>query len=413
MIIRKALNQFRNNVDLANPPKWLVDYFGGKTSSGQVVNPENSRTVASAYRCGNIISDDVAKMPLKLIKRVGNQINQVDPNPSTRNLPYLLEISPNQYQWTPFLFKKAVMQWLLFWGNAYIWTPPGWPRVMLILPANKTEPVFDAAGNLWFKTEIAKTTKVLPMVEVMHMLINPDQTGFLGRSVITYARESIGRQLGAYETMGQFYEKGLNPSGLLYVNGELNTEAREKIRSAYTSAMSGSDNAYKLAIFDSKISKFEPVTMKPVDMQFLESIQASDTDIANFFGLPLYKLNMGKQSYQSNEQQNIDYLTTTLDPYLVQWEQSGRLKWIPEQDQSTHYLKFIRESLLRTEAKSRAELMRTKIESGQMTPNEARALDDMSPYVGGDSHYIPVNIGKVAEDGSVVVSTKPVEEKKS
>lgn len=399
MILRNVLKRFRNDIDLTNPPKWLVDYFGGgKTASGQSVNPENSRTVASAYRCGNIISDDVAKMPLKLFKRTGNSISQVEPSAATRNLSYLLEISPNLYQWTPFLFKKAIMQWLLFWGNSYIWSPPGWPRQMLILPANKTEPVFDQQGSLWFKTEIARQVKHLPMVEVMHLLINPDQTGFLGRSVITYARESIGRQMGAYETLGKFYSQGLSSSGILYAAGELNPDAREKIRSSYASVMSGSENAYNLAIMDSKITKFEPVTMKPVDMQFLESIQASDTDIANFFGLPLYKLNMGKQSYQSNEQQNIDYLTTTLDPYLVQWEQAGRLKWISEFEQANTYLKFIRESILRTDAKSRADLMRTRIESGQMTPNEARALDDMNPYAGGDEFYMASNIAKVGGD---------------
>jgi HK97 family phage portal protein len=253
---------------------------------------------------------------------------------------------------------------------------------------------------LWFKTEIAKETKYLPMVEVLHLMINPDQTGFLGRSVITYAREAIGRQMGAHETMGKFYKNGLNPSGIIYVDGELSAEARGKIKNSYTNAMAGSENAYSLAVFDNKITKYESVTMKPVDMQFLESIDASDVEIANYFGLPLYKLNMGKQSYQSNEQQNLDYLTTTLDPYLVQWEQAGRLKWLSEGEQASTYLKFVREALLRTDAKSRADYMRTKIESGQMTPNEARALDDLSPYAEGDAYYMASNIGRIGGGGN-------------
>lgn len=397
MILRGLLKtRMRNDVSLTSPPQWLIDYLGGgPTSSGQMVTPENSRTVASAYRCANIISDDVAKMPLKVFRRNSGQINQVDPDETSRNLAYLLEISPNRYQWTPFLFKKSIIQWLLFWGNAYVWQPPGWPRELLILPADKTEPVFDPKQNLWFKTEISGQLRYLPMVEVMHLLINPDATGYRGQSIITHARETLGRQLGAYETMGKFYRNGLNPSGLLWVNGEANAEAREKLRESYAAVMAGSENAGNLAIFDNKIAKFEPVTMKPIDMQFLESIQATDTDIANFFGMPLFKLNSGKQSYQSNEQQQIDYLSTTLDPYLVQFEQAGRLKWISEREQGTTYLKFIRESLLRTDAKSRADYMRTKIESGQMTPNEARQLDDMSPYPEGDSHYMAANIAQI------------------
>lgn len=402
MILRNVFKKINNSAELSSPPSWLVDFLGAKTGAGQTVTPENSRNVASAYRCGNIISDDVAKMPLKVIERRGAEIRQVEPDARIRNLAYLLEISPNRYQWSPFLFKKQVMQWLIYWGNAYVWTPPGFPREMFILPANKTKPVFDTKGNLWFEYESDKEEKelYLPINEVMHLMINPDQTGFLGRSVITYARESLGRQMGAYDTMGNFYAQGLNPSGIIWTSGELNREAREKVRASYTSAMGGSDNAYKLAVFDSKISKFEPVTMKPVDVQFLESINATDVDIANFFGLPIYKLNMGKQSYQSNEQQNLDYLSTTLDPYLVQWEQAGRLKWIPEADQATTYIKFIRESMLRTDAKTRADYMRTKIESGQMTPNEARALDDLSPYAGGDSYYMAANISRIEDPGN-------------
>ncbi len=398
MIINRLLNlsRIKNDVSLTSPPQWLIDYLGGEsTSSGQTVTPETSRTVASAYRCGDIISNDVAKMPLKVFNRRSNQINQVEPDPVLRNLAYLLEISPNRYQWTPFLFKKALMQWLLYWGNAYVWQPPGWPRQLLILPANKTEPVFDKYENLWYKTEISGVTRYLPMVEVMHTLINPDQTGYLGRSVITYARESIGRQLGAHETMGKFYKNGLNPSGLLWVNGDVDKAARDKIKEQYASVMGGSENAYNLAVFDNKITKFEPVTMKPIDMQFLESTQATDTDIANFFGVPLYKLNSGKQSYQSNEQQNLDYLTTTLDPHLVQLEQAGRLKWIAEREQGFTYLKFIRDALLRTDSKTRADYKRTLIESGQMTPNEARSLDDMSPYPDGDAYYMASNIAQI------------------
>ena len=398
MIFRNVLKRFGNSVDLSSPPSWMVDYLGHRTTSGQSVTAENSRNVASAYRCGNIISDDVAKMPLKVISRSGATINQVDPDARMRNLAYLLEISPNRYQVSPFLFKKQVMNWLIFWGNAYVWTPPGFPREMFVLPASKVEPVFDEAGNLWYEYKNGENDEnklYLPLNEVMQLMINPDQTGFKGRSVITYARESIGRQMGAYETMGNFYAQGLNPSGIIWTNGDLNKDARDKVRSSYTQAMGGSENAYKLAVFDSKISKFEPITMKPVDVQFLESINATDVDIANYFGLPIYKFNMGKQSYQSNEQQNLDYLSTTLDPYLVQWEQAGRLKWIPEGEQATTYIKFIRESMLRTDAKTRADYMRTKIESGQMTPNEARGLDDLSPYADGDSYYMASNIAKI------------------
>lgn len=364
-----------------------VSSWGTQTKSGQRVSADSARSLSTAYRCGNIISDDIAAMPLQEFQKVGRSIFQVAPDPVTRNLAYLLEIQPNRWM-TPFIFKKTAVDWLIFWGNAYIWTPPGAYREMYLLGADVTYPVFDADGSLWFKSRFPDgQERAIPAVEICHLMINPVK-GLIGRSVITFAKETMGRQMGAHETQDEINGNGLKPGAVMWVNGEANLEARDKLRRSYTEAI----EAGGVAVFDNKITKFEPVTMKPSDAQFLESIGATDAEIANFFGVPLYKLNMGKQSYQSNEQQNLDYLRTSLNPYLVQFEQAGRLKWMRTEEQVTTYLRFIRESLLQTDAKTRAEYLEKLIFSGQLTPNEARQINDQSAYEGGDKHYVPANM---------------------
>jgi HK97 family phage portal protein len=209
--------------------------------------------------------------------------------------------------------------------------------------------------------------------------------------------------LGAHETQGKFFAQGLNPSGILWSAGELSKDGRDKVRDTFQESMSGSSNAYKLAVIDSKFTKFEQITMKPTDAQFLESIAQNDAEICNFYGVPLYKLNMGKQSYQSNEQQNLDYLNTTLDPFLVQWEQAAALKWLSDEEQNYTYFRFNRDVLLRTDAKTRAETIEKRILSGQMTPNEGRQIEDLSAYPGGDAHYVPGNMARVGDDGSLLM----------
>ena len=375
------------------------------TSSGQVVTVERSKNVATAYRCVNILSDDVAKMPLQtFVARRPGQIDRLHPDSRMQNISWLLEISPNRWM-TPFILKKAVIMWLLNYGAAYLWKPARQAarrEELFLLRSNITSPVFDKGGNLWYRVDWpGSAPEYIPDVEVLSLLINSSD-GISGQSVISHARESLGRQLGAYETQGKFYSQGLNPGGIIWTAGDASKEAREKIRQAYSEAMSGSSNAYRLAVLDNKITKFEAITMKPVDAQFLESIAENDLEIANFFGMPLHKLNMGKQSYQSNEQQNLDYLSTTLDPYLVQWEQASALRWLSEDEQNYMYMRFNRDVLLRTDAKTRAEVLEKRIFSGQITPNEARAIEDASAYDGGDAHYIPANMGRVATDGSVI-----------
>jgi len=382
------------------PTTWIVpemiDNLEYPTISGQNVTVENSKNVATAYRCINILSDDLAKMPLQtFVSRLPGQIDRVRPNNRPTNIAWLLEISPNRWM-TPFVHKRTIMQWLICWGNAYVWKPPrlvGQREELFILNANTTRPLFDInTGEIWYQTIFARgDSKYLPHNEVMHLLINSID-GINGRSVITYARETLGRQMGAYETQGRFYAQGMNPSGVMYMKGDLNEEARKKVRNTFQEALGGTTNAYGLAVLDEKVAKFEPITMKMVDVQFLESLKENDLEIANFFGMPPYKLGQGKQSYESNEQQNLDYLSTTLDPYLVQFEQAAMLQWLSEEEQNYVYFRFNRDVLLRTDAKTRGEYLEKKILSAQMSPNEARLIEDVSAYEGGDNRYIPMNM---------------------
>lgn len=409
MIIRNLLDTLQNAALPPSPikPDTSPDYirsWGQPTAAGQTVTVEKAKTLSTAYRCGNILSDDIAKLPFQTFRKNGRNIEQVAPDGVTRNSAYLLQVQPNRWM-TPFIFKKTIVLWMIYYGNAYIWQPIGPLPELFILDANKTTPEFDKDGNLWYRTNFPDGSEQhLPGVEVTHLMINSTD-GLSGKSVLTYAKETMGRQLGAHETQNKLHSQGLNPSGALYVTGTVDKEAREKIRDSYLASIRGSDNAGGVAIFDNKITKFETISMSPQDAQFLETTAATDAEIANFFGMPLHKINMGKQSYESNEAQQLDYLSTTLDPYLVQWEEAARLKWISDAERGFTYLRFIREALLRSDAKTRSTYLKEKILSGQLSPNEARQIDDISPYEGGDSRYIPANMARVADDGSLEIGS--------
>lgn len=378
---------------IESPRSDYAPSWGYTTESGERVTVAGAQSIATAYRAKNILSDDVAKLPFQVIRRIGRNIEQVIPDAVTRNMAYLLQVSPNLWGWTPFQFKKAVIEWLLFYGNAYIWSPINSPRQLLILPADKTAPVFDMEGNLWYRHTFSNgEARYIPAVEILQLMINPDATGFIGRGVITFARETFGARLAARKTQGKMFKSGFMPAAYVQMNGELNAEARMKVRSAYEEQMSGADNAYRLAVFDSKIVKFEPVNIQMKDAQFLEAIEANDRDIANFFGLPEHMLNRGKEAYNSNEQKYNEYLTGTLDAYLVPWEEAARIRWLSAAEQNNTYFRFVRDALLRMTSKERGEAMEIRIRSGMLTPNEGREKDDMSAYPEGDQHYMAANI---------------------
>lgn len=415
MIISRIANPVNTAVP-SNPmslPEMIE--FNSATAAGQNVTVERSKNISTAYRCINIISDDVGKMPFQVFtSRFLGDVTRQKPDSRMENLAWLMEVKPNRYM-TPFVFKKTLITWLLTYGDAYAWQPPrkaGRQREVFILRSDMTYPVYDDDANIWYCATFSDgSVEYLPDAEVFHLVINSSD-GITGRSVISYARETLGRQLGAHDTQGRFYGQGLNASGILWVKGDINDEARKKLRKSYETAMSGSENAYRLAIMDQKIDKFEQITMKPVDAQFLEGIAENDLEIANFFGMPLFKLNMGKQSYNSNEQANLDYLNTTLDPYLIMFEQEGHIKWLTEEEQNFTYLRFNRDALLRTDAGSRIEVLQKKILSGQLSPNEARQIEDMPAFAGGDVRLVPSNMAVIKPDGVEAiakVAEKPAE----
>lgn len=380
---------------------------------GKRFSKENIRKIHTAYRCDNILSDDIASLPLQVFEKIGQRLAPtVSP---LVNISYLLEIEPNRWQ-NPFIFKKTVIRWLINWGAAYIWVKPaqrGEDAEMIILPSDRVQTLCDEKGNIWYRIawhpreplyDAENNPAFYPDVEVLKLLINSDD-GLTGRSVLTFARESMERQLGAHDTQGRLHSQGLNPGGILWVPGELNKEAREKLRKTYEESMSGSENSYRIAVMDNTVSKFEQITMTPSDAQFLESIQGTDTEIANFYGMPLCKLNIGKQSYESNAQLNLDYLKTTLDPYLVQWESEGRRKWLSREQQILGwYLKFNRTAILATDPNTRADYLGKKIMSAQLTPNQARQIEDEPPYPGGDKYYIPANMMAINQTAAPVTN---------
>ena len=369
------------------------------TKSKQIVNEDSAKRIATAYRCANTISDDIGMMPLQVFNRFREKITRIYPDPVLRNTSYLLEKHPNRWM-TPFIWKKTIVNWLQFWGNAYVWQPPGPFRELFILPASSTYPMLDENGNKWYATTWPNQQKdLIPDVEMAHLMIN-SKNGLIGQSMLSYARETLGRQQAAHETQDSLSGNGLNPTAAIYMAGEISPPARDAVRDTYIKA-----SEKGAVVFDNKVTKFETVTMKPVDAQFLEGIAATDADIANFFNFPLHKLNMGKQSYESNEQQELNYIHSALNPNLIQVEQEGGLKWLAEVDQPYVYIKFNRDSILQTDTKTRSEIIKNRIQSGIMTPNEALQVEDQNGYAGGDSHYMPSNIGMVQADGSILGGT--------
>ena len=124
----------------------------------------------------------------------------------------------------------------------------------------------------------------------------------------------------------------------------------------------------------------------------MEQAELSVEDIARVFGVPLYKLQAGKQSYSSNEQNAIEYVVGTLHPNATIWEQELLYKLLNPQDVARGLR--IRGNLmaeLRGDFNSRGTWYRNMRDNGAFSVNDIRALEDMPDVDGGDEHYASLN----------------------
>lgn len=403
MIIGRALK------NMTNPswtrPELLNGGISFTTASGQTVSKESAKQIATYYRCLNILTDDLAMIPLQQFMSIKpGVVERVRPDGFRRNMAYAVEVQPNPFQ-VPFVMWKACWSHVIQGGMGYLWQPFSSRQIYLLDPCN-VDTVYADDGSIYYK--VAQTNGqplFIPEAEVMPLMIN-SENGRTGRGVLRYARETLGRRQAASETQAVQYERGLFPSAVATMKGEVSPEARDKVRASYWDAVKGTGNSGGVVVLDNKFEKFEFAKISSVDAQFLESINATDEDICKFFGLPSYKLGIGKQSYESNAQQDEDYLRSTLNPYLVQVEQNARIKWLTTTEQVNNYWRYNRRAFLRMNAKDQAEYLKNKILTGQYTPNQALAIDDEPSYEGGDYHYIPSNMAVIKQDGSIQVLSK-------
>jgi len=206
--------------------------------------------------------------------------------------------------------------------------------------------------------------------------------GIVGMSPLSYARQSVGIAIATDNRVTQIYSNGAKPSGVLTIDKTLSQEQRKQIRASFAGMSEGNDD--RLFVLEAGM-QYHQVSMTPQDIQMLDSRRFQIEDIGRFFGVPSILLNQtfGQSSLGSNVYEIMQaYYKLSLRPYLEKIEASI-LRWLISD--SGYEAEFDFDALLRADTKSRMEANREAINSGQLTPNEARKQEGRSSLPGGDS----------------------------
>ena len=227
--------------------------------------------------------------------------------------------------------------------------------------------------------------------------------GLVGYSPVAMAKNAIGMAIACEEYGAKFFANGAAPGGVLEHPGTIKDPQR--VRESWHSTFGGSGNANKIAVLEEGM-KYTPIGISPEQAQFLETRKFQINEIARIFRVPPHMVgDLEKSSFSNIEQQSLEFVKYTLDPWVIRWEQSIQRSLLSKDEKAVYFVKFNLEGLLRGDYQSRMNGYAIGRQNGWMSANDIRELENLDRIPaedGGDLYLINGNMLPLQNAGAFV-----------
>ena len=356
-------------------------YFFGRTNSGKRVNDHTAMQHTVVYACVRVLSEALAQLPIHVYQYTENGKERAINHP----LYFLLHDQPNP-EMTSFIFRETLMSHLLIYGNAYSQIiRNGRGEVTGLYPLTPDRIKVDRDENNRLVYRYSRYDEANPNLKEQGEIILKDKDvlhiaglgfdGLVGYSPIAMAKNAIGISLACEEYGSTFFANGASPSGILEHPGVIKDP--DKIRNAWHNAY-GSGNSHKVAVLEEGM-KYQPISIPNNEAQFLETRKFQVEEIARLYRVPLHMIgDLDRATFSNIEQQSLEFVKYTLDPWLVRWEQALQKSLFSDKEKREYFIKFNVEGLLRGDYASRMQGYSIGIQNGFLCPNDIRTLENMN-----------------------------------
>lgn len=383
-------------------------FLFGRTTSGKPVNERTAMQTTAVYACVRILAEAVASLPLHVYEYQddgGKKLVHDHP------LYYLLHDEPN-LEMTSFVFRETLMSHLLIWGNAYAQIiRDGAGRVLGLYPLlpDKMDVQRDDKGNIYYV--YSRNSDENPMFkeygnirlkaeDVLH-IPGLGFDGLIGYSPIAMAKNAVGMTLACEEYGASFFANGANPGGVLEHPGVLKDPS--KVRESWNSVYRGVNNAHKIAVLEEGM-KYQQIGIPPEEAQFLETRKFQINEIARLYRIPPHMVgDLDKSSFSNIEQQSLEFVKYTLDPWVIRWEQSLQRSLLLPGEKGKYFIKLNVDGLLRGDYQSRMNGYAVGRQNGWFSANDICEMENMNPIPdeeGGNLYLINGAMTKLADAGA-------------
>lgn len=384
-------------------------YLFGRTTSEKNVNEMTALQTTAVYACVRILAEAIASLPIHVYKHTDEGKEQ-DVN---HQLYYLLHDEPNP-DMTSFVFRETLMSHLLIWGNSYAQIiRDGRGQVLALYPLlpDRMTVKRDDKGELYYMYQRSeednpnfkdKGNIILKKSEVLHVP-GLGFDGLIGYSPIAMAKNAVGMTLATEEYGASFFANGANPGGVLEHPGILKDPS--KVRESWNQVYQGTNNSHKVAVLEEGMS-YKTIGIPPNEAQFLETRKFQINEIARLYRIPPHMVgDLEKSSFSNIEQQSLEFVKYTLDPWVVRFEQAFQKALLLPDEKRTYFIKFNVDGLLRGDYQSRMNGYAIGRQNGWLSTNDIRRLEDMNPLSkeeGGDLYLVNGNMTKLEDAGGFI-----------
>lgn len=354
-----------------------VPFYAGiatSTRAGAALTEEQSLAVSTVYACVYKIATSMASTPLVVLEKENGITREATENPAYA----LINYQPNAVQ-TAFSFWEYIISQSLMYGVGYaVIERNNQGRAESITPVNfyDIEPK-NVNGQIMYKV------RGLGVIAFENMLVISNMCGL---SPLRVQRDNIALAKAAQDYGSDFFGNGGQMTGILSTEQPLKAQQVDAVQQQWN--QSSQTSGVKLLPFG---FKYQPITVPPETMTFIETRQLQAEEIARAYQVPGILVGLGTATYDSVEQQNLLYKQQTLLPWAKRIQQEVDRKLLPSFERPNFYSQFRLSDMYKTDIKTQADFYTQMLQSGVLSINEVRDELEKNAVSGGSTHTVQVN----------------------
>lgn len=283
------------------------------SSAGEKVTETSALGLSAVWASVNLLAGIVSSLPIDVLTGVGPNARPVDPAPTLVREPSL---KVTRREWV-----YQAMVSLLIHGNAYGYVLG---RDNLLRPTavewlHPSSMRVEEDGALSLPRYYVGGEKV-DTEDVWHLRAFPSPGSAIGMAPLDMHRETFGLGLAARRYGADFFASGAHPSALLYTDQPVPQDTADTLKVRFKAAVKGREPLVAGAGL-----KYQQMQTAPNESQFLETRDQIAVEVARSFGIPPEMIGVaaagkGSITYANREQRSADFLTYSVNQWLVKFE---------------------------------------------------------------------------------------------